>query len=156
MCIRDSICTPQNPDCEKCPIVIDCKAYDKKIQNLIPLKSVRKKRKEKKIDWVLLKTKNKVLLMRNKESGIWQNLWLLPNKDHFTSKNISKLNPIKSNFPSFKHQLSHKDLSISVKIYTIKNKDRLPIDRTSFHWVNISDSVNMGVPKPVKEILNKI
>lgn len=151
-----TICKPQNPDCEKCPIVIDCKANDKNIQNLIPLKSIRKKRKEKKIDWVLIKTANKVLLMRNKEPGIWQNLWLLPNEDHFTSKNISKLNPIKSNFPSFKHQLSHKDLSISVKIYTIKNKDRLPIDRTSFHWVNISDSVNMGVPKPVKEILNKI
>ena len=54
------------------------------------------------------------------------------------------------------HQLSHKKLLISLKIYTIKNKDRLPINRSLFNWVNISDSVNMGVPKPVKEILNKI
>ena len=93
--------------------------------------------------------------MRNKESESGRTCGYFQQRS-FHFKNISKLNPIISNFPSFKHQLSHKDLSISVKIYTIKNKDRLPIDRTSFHWVNISDSVNMGVPKPVKEILNKI
>jgi hypothetical protein len=42
-----------------------------------------------------------------------------------------------------------------VKVLTIKNKDRLSIDRRIFNWVNISDSVNMGIPKPVKDILKK-
>ena len=59
-------------------------------------------------------------------------------------------------FKIFKTSMTTKKLLISLKIYTIKNKDRLPINRSLFNWVNISDSVNMGVPKPVKEILNKI
>ena len=42
-----------------------------------------------------------------------------------------------------------------MKVLTIKNKDRLSIDRRIFNWVNISDSVNMGIPKPVKDILKK-
>ena len=151
-----TICKPKNPECNMCPVVIDCSANEKEIQNEIPVKINKIEKKEKIIEWVLIKTKTKVLLKRNKESGIWQNLWLLPEKKILSLKKITNLDPIEEDFPSFVHQLSHKKLLISLKIYTIKNKDRLPINRSLFNWVNISDSVNMGVPKPVKEILNKI
>ena len=149
------ICRPSNPNCSKCPVDEDCAANQKEIQNEIPIKITKKEKIEKKIDWILIKTKNKVLLKRNKEKGIWQNLWVLPEKDFFSSKKISKILPVEEDFSSFEHHLSHKKLLISVKVLTIKNKDRLSIDRRIFNWVNISDSVNMGIPKPVKDILKK-
>ena len=151
-----TICRPKNPECKMCPIVACCSAKEKNIQNEIPVKLNKIEKKEKIIEWVLIKTKTKVLLKRNKESGIWQNLWLLPDKAFLPLKKITNLDPIEEDFPNFVHQLSHKKLLISLKIYTIKNKDRLPINRSLYNWVNISDSVNMGVPKPVREILNKI
>jgi A/G-specific adenine glycosylase len=151
-----TICKPKNPECMKCPIVTDCCAKEKNIQNEIPVKRNEKEKKEKRIEWVLIKTKTKVLLKRNKNSGIWQNLWLLPEKGFLSLDKIKNLDPVEKNFPSFVHHLSHKKLLISLKIYTIKNKDRLSINRKLYNWVNISDSVNMGVPKPVREILNKI
>ena len=151
-----TICKPKNPECMKCPIVTDCCAKEKNIQNEIPVKRNEKEKKEKRIEWVLIKTKTKVLLKRNRNSGIWQNLWLLPDKGFLSLDKIKSLDPVEKNFPSFVHHLSHKKLLISLKIYTIKNKDRLSINRNLYNWVNISDSVNMGVPKPVREILNKI
>ena len=151
-----TICKPKNPECMKCPIVTDCCAKEKNIQNEIPVKRNEKEKKEKRIEWVLIKTKTKVLLKRNKNSGIWQNLWLLPDKGFLSLDKIKNLDPVEKNFPSFVHHLSHKKLLISLKIYTIKNKDRLSINRNLYNWVNKSDSVNMGVPKPVREILNKI
>ena len=151
-----TICKPKNPECMNCPIVTDCCAKEKNIQNEIPVKRNEKEKKEKRIEWVLIKTKTKVLLKRNKNSGIWQNLWLLPDKGFLSLDKIKNLDPVEKNFPSFVHHLSHKKLLISLKIYTIKNKDRLSINRNLYNWVNISDSVNMGVPKPVREILNKI
>ena len=151
-----TICKPKNPECMKCPIVTDCCAKEKNIQNEIPVKRNEKEKKEKRIEWVLIKTKTKVLLKRNKNSGICQNLWLLPDKLFLSLDKIKNLDPVEKNFPSFVHHLSHKKLLISLKIYTIKNKDRLSINRNLYNWVNISDSVNMGVPKPVREILNKI
>ena len=151
-----TICKPKNPECMKCPIVTDCCAKEKNIQNEIPVKRNEKEKKEKRIEWVLIKTKTKVLLKRNKNSGIWQNLWLLPDKGFLSLDKIKNLDPVEKNFPSFVHHLSHKKLLISLNIYTIKNKDRLSINRNLYNWVNISDSVNMGVPKPVREILNKI
>ena len=84
-----------------------------------------------------------------------KSLGVLPEKDFFSSKKISKILPVEEDFSSFEHNLSHKKLLISVKVLTIKNKDRLSIDRRIFNWVNISDSVNMGIPKPVKDILKK-
>ena len=151
-----TICKPKNPECMKCPIVTDCCAKEKNIQNEIPVKRNEKEKKEKRIEWVLIKTKTKVLLKRNKNSGIWQNLWLLPDKGFLSLDKIKSLDPVEKNFPSFVHHLSHKKLLISLNIYTIENKDRLSINRNLYNWVNISDSVNMGVPKPVREILNKI
>ena len=151
-----TICKPKNPECMKCPIVTDCCAKEKNIQNEIPVKRNEKEKKEKRIEWVLIKTKTKVLLKRNRNSGIWQNLWLLPDKGFLSLDKVKSLDPVEKNFPSFVHHLSHKKLLISLKIYTIKNKDRLSINRNLYNWVNISDSVNMGVPKPVREILNKI
>ena len=149
------ICRPKNPICSKCPLDEDCAANQKEIQDEIPVKVIKKEKSEKKIDWILIKTKNKVLLKRNKEKGIWQNLWVLPEKDFFSSKKISKILPVEESFSSFEHHLSHKKLLISVRVLIIKNKDRLSIDRRIFNWVNISDSVNMGIPKPVKDILKK-
>ena len=151
-----TICKPKNPECTKCPIVTGCCAKKKNIQNEIPVKLNKKEKKEKRIEWVLIKTKTKVLLKRNKNSGIWQNLWLLPDKGFLSLDKIKSLDPVEKNFPSFVHHLSHKKLLISLNIYTIENKDRLSINRKLYNWVNISDSVNMGVPKPVREILNKI
>ena len=151
-----TICRPRNPECKMCPIVVGCSAKEKNIQNEIPVKLNKKEKKEKRIEWILIKTKTKVLLKRNKNSGIWQNLWLLPDKTFLSLNKIQGLDPIEQNFPNFVHQLSHKKLLISLKIYSIKNKDRLPINRSLYNWVNISDSVNMAVPKPVREILNKI
>ena len=36
----------------------------------------------------------------------------------------------------------------------LEHRDRLKIDGSSFAWVKKSDSGKMGLPKPVKEIIN--
>ena len=37
--------------------------------------------------------------------------------------------------------------------YKIENKDRLKIDSSHSVWVSKEDSVKMGMPKPIKEII---
>ena len=64
-----------------------------------------------------------------------------------------KLLEEKESLPLIVHNLSHQKLSIFTKKYFLENKDRLPIDRRGFVWVNKKESVKMGIPKPVKIIL---
>ena len=153
MDLGSMICKPKNPICQKCPIYKNCKSFELNFQDIIPFKKPLKQKKEKEINWYLIFSKDKVLLKRNDKKGIWQNLWVFPEKD-LISKTKLRLLKDKEKLPLMIHNLSHQKLFISTVKYSIKNKDRLPIDRTNFAWVNKSDSGKMGLPKPVKEIIN--
>ena len=146
------LCRPKNPLCNSCPVNKNCQAFKLGIQEKIPFKKPSKPKKEKKIDWLLISSKNKILLKRNNSKGIWKNLWLFPDKDILSKDNISLLEK-KELLPEIVHNLSHRKLSISTVKYQIKNKDRLKIDRSSSVWVSKADSVKMGMPKPIKEII---
>jgi len=146
------LCKPKNPICNSCPVNKNCQALRLGIQEKIPLKKTSKPKKEKKIDWLLISSKNKILLKRNDSNGIWKNLWLFPDKDILSKDNISLLEK-KESLPEIIHNLSHRKLNISTVKYQIKNKDRLKIDRSSSVWVSKADSVKMGMPKPIKEII---
>jgi len=146
------ICTPTNPECGKCPVKRKCVSFDLGLQNVIPFKKSKNQIKEKSIKWILISSKDKVLLKRNDTKGIWQNLWLFPNENNFNQKKLSFLEK-KETLPSMTHNLSHRKLSISIEKYFLKDKDKLSIDRRGYIWVNKTESVKMGVPKPVKTIL---
>ena len=146
------LCRPKNPECNDCPIRKNCQALKSGIQEKIPFKMPSKPKKEKKIDWLLISSKNKILLKRNDSKGIWKNLWLFPDKDILSKDNISLLEK-KESLPDIIHNLSHRKLNISTVKYKLKNKDRLKIDRSSSVWVSKADSVKMGMPKPIKEII---
>ena len=146
------LCKPKNPICNSCPVNKNCQAFKLGVQEKIPLKKTSKPKKEKKIDWLLISSKNKILLKRNDSKGIWKNLWLFPDRDILSKENISLLEK-KESLPEIIHNLSHRKLNISTVKYQIKNKDRLKIDRSSSVWVSKADSVKMGMPKPIKEII---
>jgi A/G-specific adenine glycosylase len=146
------LCRPKNPICNSCPVNKNCQALSLGIQEKIPLKKPSKPKKEKKIDWLLISSKNKILLKRNDSKGIWKNLWLFPDKDILSKDNLSLLEK-KESLPEIIHNLSHRKLNISTVKYQIKNKDRLKIDRSNSVWVSKADSVKMGMPKPIKEII---
>ena len=153
MDLGSMICTPIDPACKNCPIQNKCKSFQLNLQNMIPSKNLLKvQKKEKNINWLLIASKDKVLLKRNVNKGIWQNLWLFPEAN---SLNYEKFNLLeeKESLPLIVHNLSHQKLSIFTKKYFLENKDRLPIDRRGFVWVNKKESVKMGIPKPVKTIL---
>ena len=76
MDLGSMICTPISPACKNCPIQKKCKSFQLNLQNMIPVKTSKSQKKEKNINWLLIASKDKVLLKRNVNKGIWQNLWL--------------------------------------------------------------------------------
>lgn len=147
------LCKPKNPICCECPIKRNCLAKELNFQNQIPFKVPSKPKKERDINWFFIFSKDKVLLRRNEKKGIWQNLWLFPEKNMLSKSNLNLLEK-KEVLPLLTHNLSHQKLTISTMKYSIEQRDRLKIDRSSFAWVKKSDSGKMGLPKPVKEIIN--
>ncbi len=73
------ICTPQNPDCQSCPIQKQCRAHELGLEGQIPL--VLKKPKAEPlvhVGAVIQDRQGRLLLRQNDASQWWQGLWDLP------------------------------------------------------------------------------
>lgn len=109
------ICKPQNPLCEKCPLLYHCQAHEKGIHKSLPVKD--KKVKVKKVFFNYLVTiKNDTFGIEKRIAGIWKNLYQFPLVESdtlLTEKEIAvhfessgKIELIESEI--YKHILSHR------------------------------------------------
>lgn len=72
-------CTPQNPDCDTCPLAGGCEALKMNTINHLPVKEKKIKIKKKYFNFIVLLTPNdKVILSKREGKGIWQNLYQFP------------------------------------------------------------------------------
>ena len=73
------ICTPRTPQCEKCPLHSECRAYAKGVVEEYPIKASRKVLPRRQAQVLVIQdAKGRVLLVRNKEGGLLKGLWELP------------------------------------------------------------------------------
>ncbi|PZD78959.1 A/G-specific adenine glycosylase [Mesonia sp. K7] len=72
-------CTPKNPDCQVCPLVKDCKAFQLDKITELPVKLKKTKVLEKHFNFLIFKNQHEeVLLEKREQKGIWRNLFQFP------------------------------------------------------------------------------
>lgn len=72
------VCTPQAPDCPKCPLKAECLARREGVQEHIPRKADRPKTVEVREVCVVARHGGRVLLARRPAGGRWANMWEFP------------------------------------------------------------------------------
>ena len=73
------VCTPKNPDCEKCPLAKTCAAKKDGSWTDYPVKKGKKDLPVRKVTSVIIRdAKGRVLLVQNREGGLLKGLWELP------------------------------------------------------------------------------
>lgn len=72
------VCTPQAPDCPRCPLKAECLARREGIQEHIPRKPDRPKTVEVREVCVVVRHGGRVLLARRPAGGRWANMWEFP------------------------------------------------------------------------------
>jgi A/G-specific adenine glycosylase len=152
MDIGASICTRNNPTCSICPLKDNCQA---KISDRIQEFPVKKKVKQKESQYALmsiLKHKEKVFLERREKTGIWGGLFAFP----LAPKSEENLNLIKKKWgqnmfilQEVSHVFSHFQLYYTPIIILVS--DNFESDNEG--WYSIKDALNLGIPKPVRDIL---
>lgn len=70
-----TVCKPQSPLCEECPIKKYCKAKFENTVTLLPVKSKKLQIKHRWFYYVIVEANNKVLVRKRIEKDIWQNLY---------------------------------------------------------------------------------
>ena len=126
------ICKPRNPNCSICNIQKYCLAYEKKIQNKIPIKIKRAKYKPKKYTraYVLINEKEEILVRIRPSQGMLASMLEVPNDEWVEKKNLLKknllINKINQKFNkkgSLVYSFTHFDLDTEIFSLRILKKN---------------------------------
>ena len=159
MDIGATICTPKKTFCSKCPVNIHCKVAFKKISVLLPIKRDRLAKPIRKgTFFCYIKERKKVLFFKNKDTGLFSNMNVLPSKG-FEGKSFS-LKQLNLKVISKKrvvpiivhHKFTHFDLEGKIVIYELKDIDI----RKPYELIDFSDLEKKPVPNLFKKIIKCI
>lgn len=86
-----SVCTPQLPDCEHCPLQSKCVAYKQNMVSLLPVKTKKLIVRERDFDYLVLMTDDEIYLQLRSQKDIWQGLYefyLIENEKNYKETSI--------------------------------------------------------------------
>lgn len=159
------ICKRSKPLCQICPLKNSCVAFKTEETDTIPYKKKGKALPVKKSTFLIFKKGNEVLLSKRLAKGIWGGLWSFPeaeaNAYSFSSQKFAKQFKIKikmiKQLPYFRHTFTHYHLDILPILFEIEEIEFLKyIEEQEQIWYNLKSSRNIGLPKPVKQLIQSI
>lgn len=159
-----TICTPQKPLCESCPLQKQCIALKQDMIALLPVRAKKLKVKERHFNYLLLQHDDKIWVNKREGKDIWHNLHelYLIETDMPTDINDLKKTPAykalgtesKPEFAgSLKQQLTHQ--TIHSRFYTLSIE--APETPVLGHgkWVDIKGLKKIAFPKTIVSFLEK-
>ena len=129
------ICKPNNPICDQCPIIKNCKSYKKKDFSLI--KNI-KKNKDKYFVLKVYKKNQRYLLIKNKKFNFLKNLNIFPMEELSNPKNFNK---------NLNFKMSNMNMNIKIE-YSNDNK-KFPYS----YWVDGTKMNSYMLPSFTKKIV---
>ncbi|MFO8000395.1 MAG: A/G-specific adenine glycosylase [Marinilabilia sp.] len=162
------ICRPSLPLCSECPVAHLCKAFAKGKQTEFPVKSKRKVRKKRYLNFLIIHCKDNILIQKRQDKDIWQGLYQFPliETPHKPTKKIIARRiydltnthlPLKKIMDK-KHLLTHQELQTA--FYRIEWPENLAIPenfiKTQPGWISPEEAGEFPFPQLIKESLHKI
>lgn len=72
------ICKPSRPNCESCPLQIECHAFRTNTVDLFPVKKPKPKRKKRYLHFLILKSTKTFIMELRSANDIWKGLYQFP------------------------------------------------------------------------------
>ncbi len=157
-----TICKPQVPLCQICPLQKNCVAFAKELTKILPVKNKKPAPRTRYFYYLIINFKDKIYVRKRTEKDIWQSLWefvLIEKEAKFTVNEIIKdvdfLNlfedkglQIRSS-PFYKQQLTHQTIE-GVFIFV---KARAAFADNRFSAVKKSDLKSLAFPRFITRFL---
>jgi len=152
------VCTRSGPECDACPVSLDCQAFQLGQTGQFPWPKPATKVSEKKIHMLILQDKQgRVLLERRPPTGIWGGLWSFPEGESIQaieqSLGLSETRP--RELPQVEHRLSHVRMLIQPSLATAAAGREVKCSPQQ-RWLNPVDYTGLGLPKPISDLLTEI
>lgn len=155
-----TVCTPRQPDCERCPQRRGCTAYRRGLTTALPTPRPARVLPEREMAWIVLRDlRDRVLLERRPPQGVWPGLWSLPeaaNEDDAraaTTRYADIGGRIGDALPPIRHQFTHFVLHASPIEWRGVRIRPAVADAPERRWCEPGELAALGIPAPVLRLL---
>ena len=158
-----TVCTRNNPQCNKCPVRPGCLAEQTLCQHKFPVPSPKKQLPVRKTVFAILENRaGEILLVQRPPAGIWGGLWSFPEcpPEHDITSWLKKQWGYKAGRIEYKqpllHTFSHFRLDIIPVHVLVDHRDSAIRDTSQYCWYKPADNRLIGMATPVRKLLRQI
>ncbi|MBE5313790.1 MAG: A/G-specific adenine glycosylase [Xanthomonadales bacterium] len=158
-----TVCTRGKPACLLCPLRENCAAHAQGLKGLIPAARPRKATPVRSTRMLLLvDTQGRVLLERRPETGVWAELWSLPEcGENADAELAAHALPARLDGPAealsgFRHTFSHYHLDVQPlrwRARAIEGVGEISNKSPQRGWFSAAEFASLGLPAPVRKLL---
>ena len=143
-----TVCTPQSPRCESCPLMETCSAFRENRVADLPVKLKTLKVKERRLTYIYVRCQGFTAIRRRPAGDIWQGLYEPLVIDHSTAQPNGQC--IKKNV---KHVLTHRVIYADFYLWEPDERPDLP---PGYFWIREQDIDQYGVPRLIEILLEQL
>jgi A/G-specific adenine glycosylase len=156
-------CKPKSPDCQSCPLRLNCHAYTHNLVNRLPVKLRAADKKIRHLNYFLCSDADRLLVRRRTQSDIWQHLYDFPMLESATEQvpgSSGFIESVQNKFGNgvvitpltkMKHLLTHQ--IIYVQFFALDNYITNFNSNADCIWVSRADLDALPQPKVISNFL---
>lgn len=145
-----SICLPKSPRCDQCPILGFCEAKKINKHQERPVKLAKRKPINRFLLFFVHHNNKKLSLIKQENSGIWQNLYLFPYVEFPSEHQLLEAKEGFDRIVSGTHLLSHQRIHyVAIKGERLKKQEDMQQERV---WLPVKDIENLPIPRLMAHI----
>lgn len=157
-----TVCTPHRPNCESCPISVQCVAYTESKTDVIPYASKKAKRPHHQISVaIIMNENNELLIAQRPNEAMLGGLWEFPGGKQESNESIEDalLREIKeelgveitilNEFMQLDHAYSHFSIHMTAYLCSLADSTQQPKPKASqqIRWIPVEELTNYPFPK---------
>jgi len=156
-----TVCVRARPLCDTCPLAKSCVAKRDNLTAQLPTAKPTKRIPTRDTVMLILRdAKGRVLLERRGPQGVWSGLWSLPEaSDHDTAwrtaETLAKIDDAQQLTP-FVHVFSHYRLQVEPLLFDAATAHRKIADNPGLRWCDAGERATLGLPAPVRSLLQDL
>jgi len=156
-----TLCTRSSPDCQRCPVSGDCKAYRTATIADFPGRKPKKEKPLRETTMVIAESNDGVYLERRPEAGIWGGLWSLPELgdrsiEGWCRDELDGAATVTESWHTLRHSFSHYDLDIRPIRVRVDSSLSKVADSDTAAWYRLGDAPPGGIAAPVRKLIDQL
>lgn len=148
----------RKPACAACPLGASCIAYNEDRVAELPAPKPRKPLPQKETAMLILLRRGEVYLEKRPPTGIWGGMWSFPEAGVADETALARLGvegKAGMPLPEMRHTFTHFHLRIVPRVFEVTAAPPTAREPGGL-WLAPADALGAAVPKPVREILQRL